>query len=282
MEDSLGVGKEPVDWALYILVKAEADLVNDDADGFLHCKNLRHIALSFTDPDLEFFIAQVFSKAHMEDVPCEDLSKLGRHINLMGAIRVNRFRPPLKVVLCFVFERLIHEDEAVFVEGVAASLALALPCLVVVRENERLADDVLEHDQTLTIFVMHRVFANEDVLDQLWVRDEEMDHSLEINGQDWELFAVKLLVGRLAALLQEISVNDPLLRIADGILPHVGFLVIDHVPSVPQEEAAAAWMEGSALSLVKVKPEHSSKVQKHYQKQVGQGAARENLNGQPT
>ena len=45
-----------------------------------------------------------------------------------------------------------------------ASLTLFFPSVVVVSKDKILPNYVLEHKQTLAIFVVHSVLANEDVL----------------------------------------------------------------------------------------------------------------------
>jgi len=153
--------------------------------------------------------------------------------------------------------------EAVLVEGMGTSLSLGFPVLVVVGEDEGLANDIFKHDQRLAIFVKERVLADKDILSDFWVGDPHVRHCLKIEGQERELFAIEALVGPVAQLAHEVVHRQPLLGPWGGLLPHVSLLVLDHVPHVPKEETLAAGVERCALLFIVAHSKHGADVKSH-------------------
>lgn len=162
-----------------------------------------------------------------------------------------------------------------------ASLPLQLPGLVVVSEYERLPDDVFEHDQTFAVFVEESILANEDVLCHGWVCNPKVIDGLEVEGENWELFPVKFLSFWSPTFSQEVCHRDPFLWPTDRLRAHIRFLIVDHVPRVPKEEASTARVKHRTLPLVEAEVTQCSHVQADDDQQVNQGRAEADSKCQP-
>ena len=185
---------QPVDRILNIGVVREHDLADNFEDGLFQGHLFVGPLTTLLDLQNQALVAQILPKTHMNDISGEDLAELDCYIHFCVALALGLIHPLLEGVMSECFECLEHKDEPLLVECVSTCFSLRLPVLVVLGENERLADDLLEHDEVLRVLVQQGILAHVDVLGDLWIRDPDMVLRLEIKNQYWVLLSIKLLV----------------------------------------------------------------------------------------
>ena len=138
LEHRVSVGVEPVERVAHIRVEREANLVYDNVDSILDLHGLRHIlaASLLTHLQIDQFITQILTETHVNDVSCEDLTELSRHIEVVSlGWRSSCFGGPFGKSVCrLVFEGLKHMHKALFVKSMGTGLTLLLPMFIVVGE----------------------------------------------------------------------------------------------------------------------------------------------------
>jgi len=151
---------EPVDWIRYILGEVRDTLVYDDVDGVLHFDlTLLPLAVLILHYEWNLLIAQVFSERYFDDVAGQYVAELSCHVHIkaFGRASFDASHPLVECLNELDFECLQHVDKTIFVESVCTGLSLLLPKLVIVRVNERLANDMAEPKTTIVMLVNQRV-----------------------------------------------------------------------------------------------------------------------------
>jgi len=124
----------------------------------------------------------------------QDDQKLARNVNLCLAIWTSfDLLKPLALGSEHVLLEIVeHDDELVLIKGVCDTLAFIFPPLVALREQERVAKEVLEDAFEGASLIDLRVLGHKHVLHGVGVGDEHL-HTAQVHQSFVVLRVVKLL-----------------------------------------------------------------------------------------
>ena len=137
-----------------------------------------------------------------------------------------------------------------------------------------------EPKTAIVMLVNKRVLWTKDILHELWVRDPQRAHGLEVASDDRIVSTFEALIFRPAHGLWKLDLSHPLMDAANDVGPMPCVTVLTQIDTVSKEEALASWKEHSSLLFVKVEPRHSSEVEHKQCHEVNDKASDHNFQNQ--